>query len=137
MRNRDPLRENVENILAICHPIRTMQYNRKSTSASHAISLWGHYNRKNYLNGGGGKWKCQKPGTYNRLYGEKYMECTWYNVSIEWSLSIITLVYSLYVHYTCSTMRMWKWKIKFGAKCQEICFDLKFVFRPKLKQILY
>ena len=42
MRNRDPHRENVENILAICLPIVTMQYIRESPSASHAMrkSAW-------------------------------------------------------------------------------------------------
>ena len=42
MRNRDPHRENVENILAICLPILTMQHIREYSSASHAmrISAW-------------------------------------------------------------------------------------------------
>ncbi len=42
MRNRDPHRENVENILAICLPIMTMQHIRESPSASHAMrkSAW-------------------------------------------------------------------------------------------------
>ena len=42
MRNRDPHRENVENILAICLPIVTMQHIRESPPASHAMrkSAW-------------------------------------------------------------------------------------------------
>ena len=42
MRNRDPHRENVGNILAICLPIVTMQHIRESQSACHAIrkSAW-------------------------------------------------------------------------------------------------
>ena len=42
MRNRNPHRENVENILAVCLPIMTMQHIRESLSASHAMrkSLW-------------------------------------------------------------------------------------------------
>ena len=43
MRNhRDPHRENVENILAICLAIVTMQHTEKSPSASHALrkSAW-------------------------------------------------------------------------------------------------
>ncbi len=42
MRNRDPHRENVENILAICLPIVAMQYIRESPSASRAMrkSAW-------------------------------------------------------------------------------------------------
>ncbi len=42
MRNRDPHRENVENILAICLPIMTMQHISESPSASHAMrkSVW-------------------------------------------------------------------------------------------------
>ena len=42
MRNRDPHRENVENILAICLPIMAMQHIRESPSASHAMrkSAW-------------------------------------------------------------------------------------------------
>ncbi len=42
MRNRDPHRENVENILGICLPIVTMQHIRESPSASHAMrkSAW-------------------------------------------------------------------------------------------------
>ncbi len=45
MRNRDPHRENVENILAICLPILTMQHIRESSSASHAmrISAWNEW----------------------------------------------------------------------------------------------
>ncbi len=45
MRNRDPHRENVENILAICLPIMTMQHIRESLSASHAMrkSAWNGY----------------------------------------------------------------------------------------------
>ncbi len=37
MRNRDPHRENVENILAISLPIVTMQHIRESLSASHSM----------------------------------------------------------------------------------------------------
>ena len=37
MRNRDPHRENVESMLAICLPIMTMQLIRESPSASHAM----------------------------------------------------------------------------------------------------
>ncbi len=37
MRNRDPHRENVENILAINLPILTMKHIRESPSVSHAI----------------------------------------------------------------------------------------------------
>ena len=46
MRNRDPHRENVGNILAICLPIVTMQHIRESPSASHAmrISAWNAWN---------------------------------------------------------------------------------------------
>ncbi len=42
MRNRDPHRENVENILAICLPIVTMQHIRESPSPSHGMrkSAW-------------------------------------------------------------------------------------------------
>ncbi len=42
MRNRDPHRENVENILAICLSIVTMQHIRESPSASLAMrkSAW-------------------------------------------------------------------------------------------------
>ena len=42
MRNRDPRRENVENILAICLPIPTMQHISESLSASLAMrkSAW-------------------------------------------------------------------------------------------------
>ncbi len=42
MRNRDPHRENVENVLAICLPIMAMQHIRESPSAIHAIrkSAW-------------------------------------------------------------------------------------------------
>ncbi len=42
MRNRDPHRENVENILAICLPIVAMQHIRESPSAGHGmrISAW-------------------------------------------------------------------------------------------------
>ena len=42
MRNRGPHRQNVENILAICLPIVTMQHIRESSSASHAMrkSAW-------------------------------------------------------------------------------------------------
>ena len=42
----DPHRENVENILAICLPIMTMQHIRESPSVSHAL-------RKNAWNGQG------------------------------------------------------------------------------------
>ncbi len=38
MRKRDPHRKNVENILAICLPIVTMQHIRESPSASHFMS---------------------------------------------------------------------------------------------------
>ena len=41
MRNTDPHRENVENILAICLPILTMQHIRESPSASHAMRMNG------------------------------------------------------------------------------------------------
>ncbi len=37
MRNRDPHKENVDDILAICLPIVTMQHIRESPSASHAM----------------------------------------------------------------------------------------------------
>ncbi len=37
MRNRDHNRENVENILAVCLPILTMQHIREPSSASHAM----------------------------------------------------------------------------------------------------
>ena len=42
MRNRDPHRENVENILAICLPIVAMHHIRESPPASHAMrkSVW-------------------------------------------------------------------------------------------------
>ncbi len=42
MRNRDPHRENVKNILAISLPIMTMQHIRESPPASHAMrkSAW-------------------------------------------------------------------------------------------------
>ena len=40
MRSRDPHRENVANILAICFPIMTMQHIRKSPSASHATRIY-------------------------------------------------------------------------------------------------
>ena len=42
MRSRDPHREKVENISAICLPIVTMQHIRESPSASHAMrkSAW-------------------------------------------------------------------------------------------------
>ena len=42
MRNRDPHRENVENILAISLPIMTMQHINESPSVSHAMtkSAW-------------------------------------------------------------------------------------------------
>ncbi len=45
MRNRDPHRENVENILAICLLIMTMQRTRESPSASQAMkkSAWHGY----------------------------------------------------------------------------------------------
>ncbi len=46
MRNRDPHRENIENILAICLPILTMQHVRQSPSARHVM-------RKIYGMGGG------------------------------------------------------------------------------------
>ncbi len=45
MRNRDPHRENVENIVAICLPSLTMQHIRESPSVSHAM-------RKSAWNGG-------------------------------------------------------------------------------------
>ena len=50
MRNRDPHRENVENILAICLPILTMQHIRESPSVSHAmrISAWNGKVLNNY-----------------------------------------------------------------------------------------
>ena len=41
MRNRHPPRENVENILAICLPIMTMQHIRESSTASHAMRMNG------------------------------------------------------------------------------------------------
>ena len=62
MRNRDPYRENVENILAISLPIVTMQHIRESPSASHAmrISVWnGCYHIKRRLNK---KYVCRGPG---------------------------------------------------------------------------
>ncbi len=42
MRNRDPHRENVESILAICLPIMTVQHVRESPSACHTMrkSAW-------------------------------------------------------------------------------------------------
>ncbi len=45
MRNRDPHRENVVNILAISLPIVTMQHIREPPSASHAMrkSAWNDY----------------------------------------------------------------------------------------------
>ncbi len=50
MRNRDPHRENVENILAISLPIVTMQHIKESPSASHAmrISVWNVYVNKEW-----------------------------------------------------------------------------------------
>ena len=47
VRNRDPHKENVENILAICLPIVTMQHIRESSSAIHAmgISAWNDLNQ--------------------------------------------------------------------------------------------
>ena len=45
MRNRGPHRENVENILAICLPILTMQHIRESSSANQCmrISAWNEW----------------------------------------------------------------------------------------------
>ena len=53
MRKRDPHRENVENIWAICLPILTMQHIRESPSASHAMrkSAWNeHLNYSHHRN---------------------------------------------------------------------------------------
>ncbi len=89
MRNRDHHRENVENILAICLPIVTMQHIRESSSANHAMveSEW---------NGSSNKFVKGVLSSYNR-YGEVSIVC--------------------FFPWTCKQVNIWKenqWGVHFS-----------------------